>query len=316
MPSTLKSFAVALSLSILVCTAAQALPTDGKSVSATQINLQGGSNSSVQWQVPNASTYMVWLQVPKGSTARNARYRLYLKGNVTGNPVCSSTDVIHPCFEVVVNQSANQGKWVLLAQTKNNKTIGQWAFGKGGYVSVNASNINSAEQLGIAAVSFEDRILSIGKSYGGGIIFYVDRTGKHGLVAAPRDQSTGLQWYNGFYSNAHADGTEVGKGQINTTSIIKYQGAGFYAATLCDRLVIGKYSDWFLPSKDELALMYKNIGAGASGPLKNKGNFAARIYWSSSEYDNDTVWHQSFADGKQGTYDKYGGFYVRSVRVF
>ncbi|WP_394754266.1 DUF1566 domain-containing protein [Crenothrix sp.] len=317
MSSTIIRFAFTLYIVILTITTAHALPANGKSVDATQISLQGGSNSSVQWLAPAPSTYKIWLQVPPSSTASNAKYRLYLKGNRPGNRVCTSKDVSHPCFEVTINQAANPGKWLLLAQNNAAKIIDQWKFAKGGYVSVNARNISPAQQLGIAAISFEDRVLSIGKRYGGGIIFYVDRTGKHGLIAAPTDQSTGLQWYNdGFYSNTHADKTSVGTGKTNTAAIIKSQGVGFYAATLCDRLVLGGYSDWFLPSKNELALMYKNIGKGAAAQLTNIGKFTTRGYWSSSEYNNESAWYQSFADGHQDKYDKYGGFAVRAVRAF
>jgi Protein of unknown function (DUF1566) len=311
--------AFSLCMAMLAMTTAQALPVDGKLVDATQISLQGGSQSGVQWLAPAVATYKIWLQIPATGTASNAKYRLYLKGNAVGNTQCSSKDALHPCFEVTVNQATHRGKWLLLAQNVGANTLSQWAFAKGGYISVNASNVSASQQLGAAAISFEDMAaeLSLGKRYGGGIVFYVDSTGKHGLIAAPTDQSTGLQWYNdGFYSNANADNNAVGKGRSNTAAIVKSQGVGFYAASLCDRLVLNKYSDWFLPSKDELALMYKNIGKAAKAPLANVGKFAARIYWSSSEYDTETAWYQSFADGSQNTYDKYGGFYIRAVRAF
>lgn len=298
---------------------AQALPANGKSVGATQISLQGGSHSNVQWLSPSPSMYKVWLQIPTGSTASNAKYRLYPKGNTLANNSCSSKDTMHPCVEINVNQAANQGKWLLLTQPSGTKIVDRWTFAKAGYVSVNASNVSSTQQVGAAAISFEDVAvrLSIGKNYGGGIVFYVDSTGKHGLIAAPKDQSTGLQWYNdGFYSNTGADSTAVSTGKTNTAAIIKNQGAGFYAANLCDRLVLGNYNDWFLPSKDELALMFKNIGVGAAAPLKNIGKFATRGYWSSSEYDSESAWYQSFGDGSQDKYDKYGGFAVRAVRAF
>ena len=300
---------------------ALALPSDGKLVGATHISLQGGSNSGVQWQVPMATTYKVWVQIPATASATNAKYRLYPKGNSPGNPQCSSPGPTAwpPCFEVTINQAANKGKWLLLAKKMDAKTLSEWPFFKEGYVSVNARNVSPQQQLGVAAISFEDRMepISIGKPYAGGIVFYIDGTGKHGLVAAPKDQSTGLQWYNdGFYSNTNANATSVGAGKTNTATIIKNQGVGFYAATACDRLVLEGYGDWYLPSKGELALMYKNIGRGAKLPLANIGKFVDRIYWSSSEYDTETAWYQNFADGSQGKYDKYGGFYVRAVRAF
>jgi len=59
------------------------------------------------------------------------------------------------------------------------------------------------------------------------------------LIAAQTDQSTGIQWYNGSYITTGARGTVVGTGLANTRKIIKAQGAGSYAAKLCDELVIG-----------------------------------------------------------------------------
>jgi hypothetical protein len=76
---------------------------------------------------------------------------------------------------------------------------------------------------------------SIGQNYGGGIIFYLDGTGKHGLIAAPSDQSAVLWGAGTIITNA--TGTAVGTGQANTTSIINAQGVGSYAASICDQLV-------------------------------------------------------------------------------
>ena len=106
--------------------------------------------------------------------------------------------------------------------------------------------------------------IAIGKTYQGGIIFYVNGSGAHGLIAAIQDQSTGIAWFNGSFNDTGATGTAVGTGQANTDNIIAAQGAGHYAASLAGQLVLNGYSDWFLPSKDELNLMYWTIGPGAA----------------------------------------------------
>ena len=111
-----------------------------------------------------------------------------------------------------------------------------------------------------------------GKTYAGGLIFYLDTINCNGLIAAPMNQSTGIQWYNGNYILTGANGYNIGTGQTNTALIISIQGTGFYAAHICDDLVLNGFSDWYLPSKQELNFM-NNV-------------FGNNVYWSSSEQDS------------------------------
>ncbi|MBI4777558.1 DUF1566 domain-containing protein [Candidatus Desantisbacteria bacterium] len=150
---------------------------------------------------------------------------------------------------------------------------------------------------------------TIGQSYGGGKIFYIDGTGQHGLIAAESDQSAGLQWYNGSNITTGAAGTAVGAGQANTTAIVTAQGAGSYAAKLCDDLVLNGYSDWFLPSKDELGLLWQQRSV--------VGGFVSNFYWSSTEGDSDVAWGQWYSVyNDQYTNGKGHTFYVRAMRAF
>jgi hypothetical protein len=88
------------------------------------------------------------------------------------------------------------------------------------------------------------------------------------------------------------------------------------AAELCLDLGLGGYSDWYLPSKHELNLMYLNIGQGNVLGLGNVGGFANYFYWSSTEYDNNYAWDRNFNFGFPGSSNKASSDYVRAIRAF
>jgi len=150
---------------------------------------------------------------------------------------------------------------------------------------------------------------AIGQSYGGGIIFYVDGSGVHGLIAAASDQSTGIAWGSiGVVTGA--TGTAVGTGQANTTAIVNKYGAGSYAAKLCDDLVLNSYSDWFLPSEGELQLMGTNL------KQQGLGGFSDESYWSSTENSDNAARAVYLTDNYTLSAYKTNTRYVRAVRKF
>ncbi|MCX6277766.1 MAG: DUF1566 domain-containing protein [Bacteroidetes bacterium] len=147
----------------------------------------------------------------------------------------------------------------------------------------------------------------IGQSYGGGIIFYIDVTGQHGLISATTNQSAAAKWGCPGTSIAGTS-TAIGSGQANTTAIVNGCTVAGIAARICNDLVLNGYDDWFLPSKDELYQMYlqKNL----------IGGFVSNYYWSSSEYNASNAWYVYFGNGIQGNDGKNYTNYVRAVRAF
>ena len=119
----------------------------------------------------------------------------------------------------------------------------------------------------------------------GGIVFYVDETGEHGLVAtmddSAIDDSGAMNWMDA----------------IGTSAIDTYS-----------------YDDWYLPSLQELQLMYNTIGLG--GTESNIGVFASAPYWSSSEINFSYAWCVDFENGTPEEYPKGVSIRVRVIRAF
>jgi hypothetical protein len=144
----------------------------------------------------------------------------------------------------------------------------------------------------------------IGQSYGGGIIFYIDGTGKHGLICAPTDQGPGSPW--GCDTTLIGTSAAIGTGQANTTAIINGCGEAGIAARVCDDLVLNGYSDWYMPSIDELYQLYLQ---------RNIINVVAS-HWTSTEYNKNFGVILSFTDGEIGDTHKSNPNFVRAIRAF
>jgi hypothetical protein len=169
---------------------------------------------------------------------------------------------------------------------------------------------------GAAAPAVTGATGQAGYNGGGGAIIVVTEPFRY-FEVAPVGVEVGRTWATGGNQSlavTGADGTAIGTGAQNTIDIVAQSGnvASSSAAVYCSELVFGGQSDWFLPSKDELNLMYTNLQS-ASTPL---GGFSPDFYWSSSEFGDYSAWFQYFYFGNQFNFSKYATLYVRPVRAF
>jgi hypothetical protein len=190
---------------------------------------------------------------------------------------------------------------------------------------------------------------SIGAAYGGGFFAgQINVSGtKYNLVVAPKASGENSSRTWGVYGTTTGI-TSVINGPTNSASLAAL-GASYQAAVFCEGLTIGGYSDWYLPAKNELEVLYyflkptTNANDTASGSNANAVSpepistnytsgspaqtsasigfrtgetnaFASTPYWCSTEYDLNFARYQFLDDGGQSRNAKSFSTYVRAVR--
>lgn len=160
----------------------------------------------------------------------------------------------------------------------------------------------------------------------GGIIFhrYIDNGTQYYLVIDTSDLSTGSEWSN---ITSTAIGSAAGSswnGLSNSNAIVGQSGFTSGGAKLClDSTNNGK-SDWYLPSIDELVLLFNNrfninrtlSGASSYGVIAGSSIIDFNGYWSSMENSSTSAFYLDFEEGSPGIVLKNSLFYIRAIREF
>lgn len=197
--------------------------------------------------------------------------------------------------------------------------------------------------------SQENKVFQLGDFAHGGVIFWLDETNEHGLVCTLSDIVEKTQWDNELEyvgermypperntkSVAILDGIYAGK--ENTQSIIKFVGKSEkpYAAIICDEYSLEidstVYDDWYLPSREELNIIYLNRTIINETAIQRGGeSLNKKRYWSSTDvncneepYNKFDKVHQAYGhDFSLGSKKyqlpskKYMPYSVRGIRSF
>ncbi len=159
-------------------------------------------------------------------------------------------------------------------------------------------------------LSLSPHIYAIGDTGpAGGVVFYITNGGQNGMEAATADQGSSVQWDCKYKEITGADGAAVGTGAQNTSDILAECSQVGKAAELADAYALGGYTDWFLPSIDELDLLYQQKAV--------VGGMGAKFYWSSTEYGRYSASALYMSTGEIcGGCEKDLPFRVRAVRAF
>ncbi|HKM92688.1 MAG TPA: DUF1566 domain-containing protein [Prolixibacteraceae bacterium] len=165
----------------------------------------------------------------------------------------------------------------------------------------------------------------VGELYGGGVVFWVDHTGLHGLICSMIDIEENHIWSNVLKKEIGTAAQSDWNGLGNSNAIVGQNGHYMSAAKICLDYTnadygTGSFSDWYLPSITELNHVWNNFYE-VQKALTNDGNasttpFRKYYYWSSTEYNFETSWYFIMGDGFADTKENNYANSVRAVRAF
>jgi hypothetical protein len=302
----------------VVYTETQTPTTNANGLASIEIGGETGFNA-IDW---SAGPYFIEIKTdPTGGTnytiigtsqLLSVPYALYAKTAETLSEGITETDPLFTAWDKDYNDLINKPT---IDGSETKVTAGTNVTVTGIGTTANPYVINSTG--GGSATRY------VGELYGGGVVFWVDHTGQHGLILSMVDLSTSRAWSN--ISSTLVGTTNDWDGANNTIAIIGQSGHTSSAAQLGANYTnadygTGTYSDWYLPSVAELNHIWNNFYE-VQKALTNDGNPATRplikeSYWSSSELTNIYAWSFGFSLGYALYSNKYNTYDVRAVRAF
>lgn len=189
---------------------------------------------------------------------------------------------------------------------------------------IEAKSKNSEEMIKVfEKINLEveaDRV-KVGVKYGGGIVFHVDVNGRQGLICSENDLGKHIWGISGLFLDATR--REIGEGNYNTNLICEKASdkieKGFFSSkkikiinsgNTCKAFSQNGFSDWYLPSLDELKKIFNILHK------KGLGDFSNSNYWSSTEYDANEAYRVNFSSGDVVGIKKDKECKIRAIRSF
>jgi len=226
----------------------------------------------------------------------------------------------------VVGTIGNTGSQGTTGNTGSQGTTGntgaQGATGQQGIQGIAGTNgVDSAmvaSMIAAAVTNNPTQPAQIGEYREGGIVFWIDYSGQHGLVCDLQDLPQ-AQWGCSGNVIPGADGQVYGDGIQNTIDILASCYDIGIAAALCASSTAQGYNDWFLPSKYALENLFLERNNIYFSLIMNGGSFfSQQIYLSSTENDHVNAWAKDFDLSNAMTYPIPKSTYlnVRAVRAF
>ena len=299
---------------------AQNCQTQNGAITAAQATLNYTSEGFTDWYLPSKDElHSIYNNISQNSSVGNI-------GNISDDTIgayyWSSTESTSPkAFSLSFN-TTDQGpnNKNLSLKVRPIRAIGDWIMG---CMDEAACNYNPDANMADGSCAYAEQGYDcdgniteyvIGMEAEGGIVFYVDESGEHGLVAAIEDLNSEYEWGCFETQLSLFNVTFFGSGLQNTLGIVTECSETPIAASEALAYESEGYTDWYLPSFEELEEMYNTIGNGVSDG--NIGGFENNWYWSSSGNLNNDAWAFNFDDGSEYNHYKSNTFLVRVIRAF
>ena len=186
-------------------------------------------------------------------------------------------------------------------------------------LNINNDGVLIVSKAGVATSATQTNTIpySIGDKALGGTVIYTWSGGTHGYVASSIEvdaPTLDLYWQWPSSVSAVTSGFTVGTGAANTLAMVQHGDCPL--ADYVTGLTTGGYSDWYIPSKDELTLVYNSKAYLTEIPS------GTRYYFSSTDASPETdiypeyIWRIEMSTGQWWINPKWEQLYVKPIRTF